>query len=65
LVVAKEDYYLDFLFYNIPLKCYVVIELKNTWFIPEYASKLNFYLSAVDDLLKRADDRPTIGMRKI
>ncbi|RYE22667.1 MAG: DUF1016 domain-containing protein [Sphingobacteriaceae bacterium] len=62
LEVAEEDYYLDLLFYNIPLKCYVVIELKNTKFIPEYAGKLNFYLSAVDDLLKKADDRPTIGM---
>jgi predicted nuclease of restriction endonuclease-like (RecB) superfamily len=62
LEVAKEDYYLDLLFYNIPLKCYVVIELKNTKFIPEYAGKLNFYLSAVDDLLKKPDDNPTIGM---
>ncbi|WP_299291330.1 PDDEXK nuclease domain-containing protein [uncultured Mucilaginibacter sp.] len=62
LEVAEEDYYLDLLFYNVPLKCYVVIELKNTKFIPEYAGKLNFYLSVVDDLLKKADDRPTIGM---
>lgn len=62
LEVAGEDYYLDLLFYNIPLKCYVVIELKNTRFMPEYAGKLNFYLSAADDLLKRADDKPTIGM---
>lgn len=62
LEVGNEDYYLDLLFYNIPLKCYVVIELKNTKFIPEYAGKLNFYLSAVDNLLKKADDRPTIGM---
>lgn len=62
LEVANEDYYLDLLFYNIPLKCYVVIELKNTKFIPEYAGKLNFYLSAVDDLLKQADDKPTIGI---
>lgn len=62
LEVAEEDYYLDLLFYNVPLKSYVVIELKNTKFIPEYAGKLNFYLSAVDDLLKKADDQPTIGM---
>lgn len=62
LEVAEEDYYLDLLFYNIPLKCYVVIELKNNEFIPEYAGKLNFYLSAVDDLLKKADDKPTIRM---
>ena len=62
LEVAGEDYYLDLLFYNIPLKCYVVVELKNTKFIPEYAGKLNFYLSAVDDRLKKMDDKPTIGM---
>ncbi len=44
------------------LKCFVVVELKNRKFIPEYAGKLNFYLSAVDSLLKREDDRPTIGL---
>ncbi len=62
LEIAGEDYYLDLLFYNIPLKSYVVIELKNTKFVPEYAGKLNFYLSAVDDLLKKEDDKPTLGM---
>jgi len=50
------------LFYHIQLKCYVVIELKNTKFIPEYAGKLNFYLSAVDALLKKDDDKSTIGI---
>lgn len=50
------------LFYHIKLKCYVVIELKNTSFIPEFAGKLNFYLSAVDTLLKEDDDKPTIGI---
>ncbi len=62
LNVADSDYYIDLLFYHIQLKCYVVIELKNTKFIPEYAGKLNFYLSAVDTLLKRDDDKPTIGI---
>ncbi|TYT74727.1 DUF1016 domain-containing protein [Desulfobotulus mexicanus] len=62
LEVGESDYYLDLLFYHIKLKCYVVIELKNTKFIPEYAGKLNFYLSAVDSLLKAEDDKPTIGM---
>jgi predicted nuclease of restriction endonuclease-like (RecB) superfamily len=62
LEIADNDYYIDLLFYNIPLKCYVVIELKNTKFIPEYAGKLNFYLSAVDTLLKKDDDNPTIGI---
>ena len=44
------------------LKCYVVIELKNKKFIPEYAGKLNFYLSAVDDKLKQENDQPSIGI---
>lgn len=60
--IAEKDYYIDLLFYHIKLKCYVVIELKNTAFIPEYAGKLNFYLSAVDSLLKENDDKPTIGI---
>jgi predicted nuclease of restriction endonuclease-like (RecB) superfamily len=62
LEVAGNDYYLDLLFYHVTLKCYVVVELKNRKFIPEYAGKLNFYLSAVDSLLKRDDDQPTIGL---
>ncbi len=62
LEIANKDYYIDLLFYHIKLKCYVVIELKNTGFIPEYAGKLNFYLSAVDSLLKEEDDKPTIGI---
>ena len=62
LEVADEDYYIDLLFYHVHLKCYVVIELKTTKFIPEYAGKLNFYLSAVDDLIKKDDDKPTIGI---
>ncbi|MBI3234668.1 MAG: DUF1016 family protein [Bacteroidetes bacterium] len=62
LEIADNDYYIDLLFYHVKLKCYVVIELKNTVFIPEYAGKLNFYLSAVDSLLKEADDKPTIGI---
>lgn len=62
LEVGESDYYLDLLFYHIRLKCYVVIELKNTKFIPEYSGKLNFYLSAVDSLLKSDGDNPTIGI---
>ena len=62
LEIAENDYYLDLLFYHVILKCYVVIELKNTRFIPEYAGKMNFYLSAVDTLIKRDDDNPTIGI---
>jgi hypothetical protein len=62
LEVADNDYYIDLLFYHVVLKSYVVIELKNTRFIPEYAGKLNFYLSAVDSIIKLDDDKPTIGI---
>ena len=62
LEIAENDYYIDLLFYHIKLKCYVVIELKNTKFTPEYAGKLNFYLSAVDSLVKTEEDKPTIGI---
>lgn len=62
LEIAEKDYYLDLLFYHIKLKCYVIIELKNTSFMPEYAGKLNFYLSAVDSILKEKEDKPSIGI---
>jgi len=62
LEIAGNDYYLDLLFYHTILKCYVIIELKNSKFMPEYTGKLNFYLSAVDTLLKQEDDKPTIGI---
>ncbi len=62
LEIADKEYFLDLLFYHIKLKCYVVVELKNTAFMPEYTGKMNFYLSAVDTLLKQDDDRPTIGI---
>jgi len=60
--VSGKDYYIDLLFYNTKLRCYVVIELKNTDFKPEYAGKLNFYLSAIDDKLKHESDNPSIGI---
>ncbi len=60
--VGGTQYFMDLLFYHVVLKCYVVVELKNKKFIPEYAGKLNFYLSAVDILIKRDDDNPTIGL---
>ena len=44
------------------MRCFVVIELKKGDFIPEYAGKMNFYCSAVDDMLKHPDDKPTIGL---
>jgi predicted nuclease of restriction endonuclease-like (RecB) superfamily len=62
LVVGGQDFRLDLLFYHLKLRCYVVIELKVDEFKPEYAGKLNFYLSAVDDLLRHPDDAPTIGI---
>ena len=62
LQVNGRDYFLDLLFYHARLKCYVVIELKAGAFKPEYVGKLNFYLSAVDDLLRTEGDQPTIGL---
>lgn len=62
LQIGGDDYYLDLLFYNLKLRCYVVIELKTGKFKPEYAGKLNFYLSAVDDILKSEIDNPSIGI---
>jgi predicted nuclease of restriction endonuclease-like (RecB) superfamily len=60
--VSEKDYYIDLLFYHLDLRCYVVIELKAGIFKPEHAGKLNFYLSAVDTLVKRKEDNPTIGI---
>lgn len=60
--VGKKSYAIDLLFYHIILRCYVVIELKTVEFEPEFAGKLNFYLSAVDGLLKSENDNPSIGI---
>ncbi|OJW05293.1 MAG: hypothetical protein BGO49_31190 [Planctomycetales bacterium 71-10] len=60
--VDGEDFYLDLLFYHLKLRSYVVVELKTTEFRPEYAGKMNFYLSAVDDLLRHPQDGPSIGL---
>jgi predicted nuclease of restriction endonuclease-like (RecB) superfamily len=60
--VSEKDYYIDLLFYNTKLRCFVVIELKNSEFKPEYAGQLNFYLSAVDDILRHETDNPSIGI---
>jgi len=62
LEVAGEEFFIDLLFYHIKLKCYVVVELKTTKFKPEYAGKLNFYITAVDKELKEKNDNPTIGI---
>lgn len=62
LNVGGDDFYIDLLFYNLNLRCYVVIELKTGEFKPEYAGQLNFYLSAVDGILKKDGDNPSIGL---
>jgi predicted nuclease of restriction endonuclease-like (RecB) superfamily len=62
LQVGANEYYIDMLFYHLELRCYVVIELKAGKFKPEYAGKLNFYLSAVDSQIKKPDDNSTIGI---
>ena len=60
--VGNKEYFIDLLFYHTKLHCYIVVELKNTEFNPEYTGKVNFYLSAVDDLVKSEQDNPSIGL---
>lgn len=60
--VSGKQYRLDLLFYHFRLHCFVVIDLKVVEFEPEFSGKMNFYVSAVDDLLRGEDDRPTIGI---
>jgi len=62
LQVSGKDYRLDLLFYHFRLHCFVVIDLKTLEFEPEFSGKMNFYVSAIDDLLRSPDDNPTIGM---
>jgi predicted nuclease of restriction endonuclease-like (RecB) superfamily len=62
LEVGEKDFYIDLLFYHMKLRCYFVVELKAKSFKPEYAGKLSFYLSAIDDKLKSISDNPTIGI---
>lgn len=62
LSVGSSDFYIDLLFYHLELRSFVVIELKTGEFTPEHAGKLNFYLSVVDDRLKKSTDNPSIGI---
>lgn len=62
LVVGNHSRKIDLLFYHIRLRCYIVCELKAKAFEPEFAGKLNYYVNAVDDLLKHEEDNPTIGL---
>jgi predicted nuclease of restriction endonuclease-like (RecB) superfamily len=62
LVVSGDDFFMDLLFYNYHLHCFVVFELKVTDFTPEHAGKLNFYITAIDEQFKGPNDNPTIGV---
>lgn len=62
LNIDGQDFFIDMLFYHLKLRCFMVVELKATEFKPEFAGKLSFYLTAVDELLKHQDDKPTIGL---
>lgn len=62
LSVGGQDYYLDLLFYHLKLRCFIVVELKMDEFKPEYAGKMNFYLSVADEQLRQASDGHTIGL---
>ncbi len=62
LVISDTEYYVDLLFYHLHLRSFVVVELKSGKFKPEYAGKLNFYLSAIDAQIKQPQDNPSIGL---
>ncbi len=62
LTVGGQDFFVDLLFYHLKLRCFVVVDLKMRAFEPEFAGKMNFYLSAVDDLLRHETDAPTVGI---
>ncbi len=62
LEVGGKEYFIDLLFYHLKLKCYIVVELKAREFEPTDAGQLNFYLSAIDDLVKDKEDNATIGL---
>ncbi len=62
LEVSDRDFYLDLLFYHLKLRCFIVVELKKGDFKPEYAGKMNFYCSVVDDQIRNETDQPTIGL---
>jgi len=62
LEVSDREFYLDLLFYHLHLRCFVVVDLKKGDFKPEYAGKMNFYCSVVDDQLRHQHDLPTLGL---
>jgi len=58
----NRDYYIDLLFYHLDLRCYIVVELKNVDFDPAYVGQLQFYVTAIDETIKKDVDNPTIGL---
>lgn len=60
--VGGQDFYIDLLFYHFRLRCFVVVDIKNRAFEPEFAGKMNFYCAVVDDQMRHPDDRPSIGL---
>ena len=62
LEVEGDDFYIDLLFYHHRLRCLVAIDLKMEDFKPEFAGKMNFYLSALDDLVRHPEDQPSVGL---
>lgn len=62
MVVGDDDFYIDLLFYHLELRCFVLIDLTMKKFTPEDAGQMNFYLSAVDDLMRHPDDKPSVGL---
>jgi len=62
LEVGDQDFYVDLLFYHHRLRCLVALDLKMHDFKPEYAGKMNFYLSALDDLVRHEEDAPSVGL---
>ncbi|EKD92036.1 MAG: hypothetical protein ACD_29C00233G0003, partial [uncultured bacterium] len=62
ITIDDEEFFIDMLFYNLKLRCFLVIEIKSTKFKPEHTGQLNFYLSAVDDLMKHPSDNPSVGL---
>ena len=62
ITIDNQDFYIDLLFYHIKLKCYIAVELKATEFKTEFASKMGFYLTALDEEVKDENDNPSIGL---
>ena len=62
MTVAEKDYFIDLLFYHLDLRCFIVVELKAREFQPTDAGQLNFYVNAINDILKKDTDNETIGI---